>query len=171
MPTHLTRKRTLTKHLGWKRSWKDDFTETLYLTLPRKPMEMNKRLESPDSCQPKTNESGDILHRQVATGTCERKRRQNKGSGQAYTFFHTYIRYIIMDLIRIQQGVDSTACCSATAILYHCDGHFISLRKISNFRERLPIRENRENLGPQKLERVRHIARDTAHVHYNVVTC
>ena len=37
-PPHLTRKRTLTKHLGWKRSWMDDFTETLYLTLPRKSM-------------------------------------------------------------------------------------------------------------------------------------
>ena len=44
-PTHPTRKRTLTKHLGRKRSWKDDFTETLYLTLPRKPMEMKKRLK------------------------------------------------------------------------------------------------------------------------------
>ena len=45
MPTHLTGKRTLTKHLGWKRCWKDDFTETLYLTLPRKSMETKKRLK------------------------------------------------------------------------------------------------------------------------------
>ena len=113
-------------------------------------------LGSPDACEPKTNESGDILqlHRQVATDTCERKQRQNKGSGQAYTFFHTYIRHIIMDLIRIQQGVDSAARCSATAILYHCDGHFISLR---NFRGWLPIRENHESLSPRKLERVRYI--------------
>ena len=44
-PPHLTRKRTLTKHLGRKRSWKDDFTETLYLALPRKSMEMKKRLK------------------------------------------------------------------------------------------------------------------------------
>ena len=42
---HLTRKRTLTKYLGRKHSWKDDFTETLYLTLPRKSMETKKRLK------------------------------------------------------------------------------------------------------------------------------
>ena len=35
----------MTKHLGRKRSWKDDFTETLYLTLPRKSMETKKRLK------------------------------------------------------------------------------------------------------------------------------
>ena len=35
----------MTKHLGRKRCWKDDFTETLYLTLPRKPMETKKRLK------------------------------------------------------------------------------------------------------------------------------
>ena len=87
-----------------------------------------------------------------------------KVADKLYTFFHTIIRYIIVDLIRIQQGVDSAARCSATAILYHCDGHFISLRKIQfklfadlNFRGWLPIRENRESLGPRKLERVRYI--------------
>ena len=100
-------------------------------------------------------------HCQVATGTCERKQRQNKGSGQARTFFHTYIRYIIMDLIRIQQGVNNAACCSVTAILYHCDGHFISAQDFKlfadlSFRRWLPMCENHESLGPWKLELVRY---------------
>ena len=35
----------MTKHLRRERSWKDVFSETLYLTLPRKSMETKKRLK------------------------------------------------------------------------------------------------------------------------------
>ena len=35
----------MTKYLGRKSSWLDGFTETFYLTLARKPMEMKKRLK------------------------------------------------------------------------------------------------------------------------------
>ena len=35
----------MTKNLGRKCSWMDGFTETLYLTLPRKSMETKKRLK------------------------------------------------------------------------------------------------------------------------------
>ena len=64
------------------------------------------------------NKQIDILYqRRVATGTCERKQIQDNGSGQADQYLLSQLyRYIIIDLITIQQVVDSAARCSATAI-------------------------------------------------------
>ena len=45
------------KPLGRKRSWMDDFTETSYLTLPRKSMEMKKRLKEASETGKMTVES------------------------------------------------------------------------------------------------------------------
>ena len=64
------------------------------------------------------NEQIDILyHRWVATGTCEHKRIQDNGSRQADRYLRSQLyRYIIMDVITIQQVVDSATRCSAMAI-------------------------------------------------------
>ena len=63
----------MTKHLGRKHCWKDDFTETLYLTLPRKPMEMKKRLKKASETGKMSVESVCLLlnHYGVLERSCE----------------------------------------------------------------------------------------------------